>query len=259
MSALVLQETRDGVCSLTLNRPTARNSINGAMLAELRDIVEVLRDDRSVRVVVLRGAGDQCFCAGYDMDERADMGVDELRAFVNRMRFTFNQLATLPKAVVASINGLALGPGWELALCADFRIAAQNATLVFNEVRHAMIPAAGGTQRLARLVGSAKAKELIMAARRVRAPEAHRIGLVNEVIQDEELDGRVATWVQDLLQAGPIALEQAKFVIDQGAHVDMATGTAIESKALEVLLPTKDRLEALAAFMDKRKARFEGR
>lgn len=259
MSELVLQETRDGVCYLTLNRPTARNSINRAMLLELRDKVEALRDDRHVRVVVLRGAGDQCFCAGYDMDERADMGVAELRAFVNRMRFAFTQLATLPKAVVASINGLALGPGWELALCADFRIAAQNATLVFNEVRHAMIPGAGGTQRLARLVGASKAKELIMAARRVRAPEAQQLGLVNEVAQDEELDARVGTWVKDLLQAGPIALEQAKLVIDQGAHVDLATGIAVEAKALEVLLPTKDRLEALAAFMDKRKAQFEGR
>jgi enoyl-CoA hydratase len=258
-SSPILIDSVDGITTLTLNRPDARNSINLDLINALDQHIQALRHDDNTRVLILTGAGEHCFCAGFDNDEREAQSTADFRLLLNKIRDTFNSIASLPKPVIASINGLALGPGWELAMCADVRLAAQNATLSFNEVRLAMIPCAGGSVRLARLIGPSKAKELIMKARRIRAPEAERIGLVNAVVPDEDLRSQSLQWASDFLQAAPLALEQAKLTIDLGAAADLPTALAIEALAIDSLLPTEDRLEALAAFSDKRKAQFKGR
>jgi enoyl-CoA hydratase/carnithine racemase len=254
----ILSHTADGITTLTLNRPEARNTLNLALIDALATHVQALHHDDS-RVVILTGAGDHCFCAGFDTDERDTQSPADLRALLNKLRLTFSSLASLPKPVIAAINGLALGPGWELAMCADIRLAAQNATLSFNEVRLAMIPSAGGTARLTHLIGPAKAKELLMKARRIRAPEAERIGLVNAVVPDEDLPSHALQWASDFLQASPLALQQAKLTIDAAASSPLSSALTIEALAIDSLLPTEDRQEALAAFSAKRKAQFKGR
>jgi enoyl-CoA hydratase/carnithine racemase len=259
MTDHILLDSQNGIATLTLNRPDARNSLNRDLLSDLDHHIQALRADDSARVIVITGSGEHCFCAGFDTDERESQTDSQVRAFIDQMRQTFSAIASLPKPVIAAINGLALGPGWELAMCADVRIAAQNATLSFNEVRLAMIPCAGGSARLARLIGPSKAKELIMKARRIRAPEAERLGLVNAVVPDEELKIHTQQWASDFLQAAPLALEQAKFAIDYGASSDLTTALAIEAMAVDSLLPTEDRREALSAFNAKRKAQFKGR
>jgi methylglutaconyl-CoA hydratase len=161
--------------------------------------------------------------------------------------------------VIAAVNGVAFGGGTELALAADLRIAAESAKFGLTETSLAIIPGAGGTQRLPRLIGLAKAKELIFTARRIGAATALQIGLVNDVVADAELLPAAYRLAEEIAQNGPIAVRQAKFAMDQGCEVDLRTGLAIEEKAYEVVIPTRDRLEGLAAFAEKRKPLYEGR
>jgi enoyl-CoA hydratase/carnithine racemase len=255
---VLLMEERQGIVVLTLNRPELMNAFNFAMLHALREAIDDLRFRPEVRVVIINGAGSKAFCAGADLKERATLSPIEVKKFIHTIRNLFTAIEELPKPVIAAVNGVALGGGTELALAADIRIAAANASLGLTETRLAIIPGAGGTQRLPRLIGRGKAKELIFTGRRVTAEEALAIGLVNQVCAPEHLMAVCQEMAAAICETGPIAIEQAKYAINRGMETDLHTGLAIESNAYWLTIPTQDRLEGLAAFREKRKPVFKG-
>ena len=247
-----------GILTLTLNRPEVMNSLNFPLLHALRDQIESLRFRTDVRVVIITGSGDKAFCAGADLKERATLSPDKVKEFIFTIRNLFTAIEQLNKAVIAAVNGIALGGGTELALASDIRIASSNATMGLTETRLAIIPGAGGTQRLPRLVGKGKAKELIFTGRRIAAQEALAIGLVNRVCEPPALLEECKNMAAMICETGPIALEQAKYAINYGMETDIHTGLAIESNAYWVCIPTQDRQEGLAAFKEKRKPVYKG-
>jgi enoyl-CoA hydratase/carnithine racemase len=221
---------------------------------------ETIAQDKDTRVVVITGAGTKVFCAGADLTERKGMTEGQVIDYLNLIQRTMLSIETLPQPVIAALNGSAFGGGTELALACDLRIMAEESVLRLTEVRLGIIPGAGGTQRLTRLIGKSRAKEIILTARPVGAREAQEIGLVHKLVtsvqpgepEHSELFNQVRLWAREIAQAAPLALKSAKFAIDQGYDRDLAAGLALETKAYLQLLNTKDRLEGLAAFAEKR-------
>jgi enoyl-CoA hydratase/carnithine racemase len=258
MSELILTENRDGVMVLTLNRPQSMNSLNRALLAELAEVVKAIAFDAAVRVVVITGAGEKAFCSGADLKERATMDPVEVKQYIFNIRNTFTMVENLPKPVIAAVNGFAFGGGTELAMAADIRIAAPTAVMGLTETSLGIIPGAGGTQRLARLVGKGKAKELIFMAQRLKAAEALEIGLVNRVAAAGKLMEEAMAMADRIRENAPVALEMAKYAINYGSEIDLGSGLALESNCYAVTIPTKDREEGLRAFREKRKPVYTG-
>jgi len=258
-NTLVLEDRVGKSTVLTLNRPEVMNSFNLALLGELKDKVERLHWDPEVRVIIITGAGEKAFCAGADLKERATLGEDQVRQFIFTIRNLFTFIESMRKPVIAAVNGIALGGGTELALACDVRIASENATMGLTETRLAIIPGAGGTQRLPRIIGRGKAKELIFTGRRVDAREALEIGLLNKVAQPGTLIETCLEMAAMICEAGPVAIMQAKYAINHGCEVDLNSGLAIESNAYWVTIPTEDRLEGLAAFREKRRPVYKGK
>ena len=257
--SVLLVEEENSVATLTLNRPEVMNSFNFDMLHALRDQIESIRFKPETRVVIITAAGEKAFCAGADLKERATLPPDKVKEYIFTIRNLFTSIEQLNKAVIAAVNGVALGGGTELALACDIRIASANATMGLMETRLAIIPGAGGTQRLPRLVGRGKAKELIFTGQRIGAEEALRIGLVNQVCEQKDLLAESKKMAAMICEAGPVAIEQAKYAINHGLETDLHSGLAIESNAYWVCIPTEDRLEGLAAFKEKRKPVYKGR
>jgi enoyl-CoA hydratase/carnithine racemase len=255
---VLLVEQSDQVRLLTLNRPKVMNSFNFDQLKALEQQIEDLRFNTDIRVVIITGAGEKAFCAGADLKERATLSPMKVKEFIFTIRNLFTAIEQLNKPVIAAVNGVALGGGTELALACDIRIAADNATMGLTETRLAIIPGAGGTQRLPRLVGRGKAKELIFTGRRIGAAEALDMGMVNRICPRRELLAECYKMAAMICETGPIAIEQAKYAINYGLETDLASGLAIESNAYWVTIPTKDRLEGLAAFREKRKPVYRG-
>ncbi|MBU2515854.1 enoyl-CoA hydratase [bacterium] len=256
---ILLTEESGGIAIITLNRPESMNAFNRLMLAALKERVDNLYFRKDIRVVIITGAGEKAFCAGADLKERAQLDETDVRKFIFTIRNLFSSLEALSKPVIAAVNGVALGGGTELALAADIRIASANASLGLTETRLAIIPGAGGTQRLPRLIGVGKAKELIFTGRRVSAQEALEIGLVNKTCEQGQLMGECKKMAGMILEAGPIAIEQAKYAINAGIETDIHTGLGIESNAYWLTIPTEDRLEGLKAFREKRKPEYKGK
>jgi enoyl-CoA hydratase len=256
---VLLLEEHDSICILTLNRTEVMNAFNFELLRSLKDAIDVLRFKTDIRVVIITGAGEKAFSAGADLKERRTLSDIQVKEYIFTIRNLFTTIEMLNKPVIAAVNGIALGGGTELALASDIRIAAANASMGQTETRLAIIPGAGGTQRLPRLVGKGKAKELIFTGRRVGAEEALQIGLVNKVCEPENLMEESMAMAGMICEAGPIAVEQAKYAINYGMETDLHTGLAIESNAYWVTIPTEDRLEALAAFREKRKPVYKGK
>ena len=254
----LLVESAGGICTITINRPGSMNSLNLRTVEALAAAVDALRFDRSVRVAVITGAGEKAFCSGADLKERATLSPDQVRRFIDTIRDTFTAIEALPQPVIAAINGVALGGGTELLLACDLRVASDRATMGLTEVKLAIIPGAGGTQRLPRLIGKGRAKELILTGRSIGAAEALAIGLVNRVAPAGGLMETARNLASEMLSAGPVALRQAKRAINQGCETDLATGLALETAAYEVVIPTRDRMEGLAAFAEKRKPVYKG-
>jgi methylglutaconyl-CoA hydratase len=252
--------TGDGaVAWVTLCRPEAANALSRALIADLREALTGLRAEAAVAAVVLTGAGDKAFSAGADLKERRGMSLAETQAILADLNALMDEVATFPRAVIAAINGAALGGGLELALAADIRICAQGATLGLPEVRLGIIPGAGGTQRLARLIGVARAKELILTGRRIDAAAAQALGLVSEVVPAADLPRAAATVAGEIAEGGPLAVSQAKRAIDDGFGRPLADGLAVERAAYQVVLTSADRDEGLLAFAEKRKPRWSGK
>ncbi|USG67542.1 enoyl-CoA hydratase-related protein [Brevibacillus ruminantium] len=256
MSILFQQDGTVGI--LTINRPDVFNCLNLDTLLAIRQKVAEVALDREVRVLIVTGAGDRAFCSGADLKERRSMSDQQVQHYIRTIRDTFSDLEKLSKPVIAAINGLALGGGTELAIACDLRIMSEAAQMGLTETSLGIIPGAGGTQRLPRLIGKGKAKELIFTARRVVAEEALAIGLVNQVTAPDQLMSAALAMAQQIAENAPIALAQAKFAIDHGLEADLATGLAMESNAYQVLIPTRDRREGLEAFKEKRKPEYRG-
>ena len=256
---ILLTDRSSGVLTLTLNRPEVMNSFNFELLHALAERIEAARFDGDVRVIIITGAGDRAFCSGADLKERITLTPEQVKEFITTIRNLFTTIEYLDKPVIAAINGIALGGGTELALASDIRMASATATMGLTETRLAIIPGGGGTQRLPRLVGKGKAKELIFTGRRISAEEALAIGLVNKICDKETLMEEAMAMAAMICEAGPIAVAQAKYAINYGLETDLHTGLAIESNAYWVTIPTEDRLEGLAAFREKRKPIYKGK
>ena len=255
---ILIREKRNKAVILTLNRPKAMNSLNFDLLYAIRDQIDELQYDSDVRTVIITGAGDRAFCAGADLKERATLTQNEVKKFIITIRTLLSSIQYLNKPVIAAINGIALGGGTEIALATDIRIAADSAVMGLTETRLAIIPGGGGTQRLPRIIGIGKAKELIFTGRRIDAQEAIEINLVNKICKQRELINECIKMADMIAETGPIAVEQAKYAINYGVQTDLNTGLAIESNAYRVTIPTKDRVEGLAAFREKRKPVYKG-
>jgi len=256
---VLLVEEGDGVATLTLNRPEVMNSFNFALLYALKEQIDILRLKPDVRVIIITGSGQKAFCAGADLKERTTFNEIQVKEFIYTIRNLFTSIEFLNKPVIAAVNGVALGGGTELALACDIRVSSMNASMGLTETRFAIIPGAGGTQRLPRLIGRGKAKELIFTGRRVEAEEALQIGLVNQICKQEILLDQCLKMAAMICETGPIAIEQAKYAINYGLETDLHTGLGIESNAYWVTIPTEDRLEGLAAFQEKRKPEYKGK
>lgn len=257
----VLIKTVDehGVCTLIINRPAAMNSMNGELVHALGDTFAALADQPEVRVVVLTAHGDKVFCAGADLKERRTMSDAEVSQRIRDYKSTFERIADLPKPVICAINGYAFGGGLEIALACDFRVVAEETSLGLPELGLGIIPGAGGTQRLPRLIGVSKAKELMFTARRLSGLEALEWGVVNRCVRRADLLSEVHKFAMDMVTSAPIALAQAKRAIDQGMQVDLQAGIQIEADCYAGVIPTEDRLEGLAAFVERRAPVWKGR
>jgi len=250
---------RDGdLVRLTIQRPEVMNCLSFPTLKRLRTLCEELREDLSIRCILITGAGERAFCAGADLKERKTMPADRVPEFVKNIRGVMDDVEALPQPTIAVINGFAFGGGTELALSCDLRIAASHATLGLTEVSLAIIPGAGGTQRLPRLIGKSRAKDLILTGRKIDAAEAETIGLVNRVASKEGLGKAADELAAAIASNGPVAVRAAKDAIDAGLELPQAEGLEHEARCYERVLGTQDRLEALAAFAEKRPPKYVG-
>ncbi len=253
-------ERRGAVAVWTIDRPDRMNALSRATLLAFGRLAREAAKDDGVRAIVITGAGDKAFCAGADLKERQGMTENDVRVQVDLYRSELGPLDRSPKPVVAAINGVAFGGGLELALVCDLRVAAEHAQLALPETSLGIIPGAGGTQRLPRLVGEARAKELICLARKLTAHEALSWGLVNRVTPKgtSVVDDAVA-WIEPIASGAPIAQAAALEAIDRSFDVPLEYGLELEKVSYDKTLVSADRREALKAFAEKRKPRFEGR
>lgn len=259
MPDFVKVDVEDGIAILTLMRAQVANALSIQMLHEMNEALQTIQYDRSIRVVIVTGDGEKAFCAGADLKERKGMSEEEVRKTVALIGQTITHFETLAQPVIAAINGVAFGGGLELALACDVRIASDDAKLGLTETALGIIPGAGGTQRLPRLIGVGKAKELIYTARRLSANEAFTYGIVEHVVAPEELLAEAKALAAEMAKNAPLSLIQAKTAINQGMQTDITTGLQIESLAYSRLLYTEDRLEGLKAFQEKRSPVYSGK
>jgi enoyl-CoA hydratase/3-hydroxyacyl-CoA dehydrogenase len=240
---------------ITLNRPHRLNAINSEMREELPAALQELAENDDVRVIVIKGAGDKAFSAGADVTE---FSAGKPYQFVELGEF-FNAPAQCPKPVIAAIDGYALGGGLELALACDFRIASKRSEVGQPEIHLGLIPGGGGTQRLARLIGPARAKELVMLGERIPAERAYEWGLINKVVDDEKFEEEVRAFAEKLAAGPPVALRLVKRVIDWGSEAPMEAALFLEREAFGLLFTPEDMAEGITAFLTKRKPEFKGK
>ncbi len=255
-----LNVDRDGpITKVTMNRPHRLNTISPEMVRELSKVFEKLEDDKETRCVILTGAGDRAFSAGADVTAFTGLTPSTAVDASLRGHNVTSQIERLSKPVIAAINGYAFGGGLELALACDFRIASENAELGQTEINLGLIPGWGGTQRLGRLVGFGRAKEMIMTGERLKAEEALRIGLVNKVVSPGKLSQEAGSMAKKLADGPPIALKLAKYMLNFGTQAPLDAALKMESEAFGIVLSTKDVVEGVSAFVSKRKPEFKGK
>lgn len=247
-------EKKKEIGIIALNRPEARNALNRKMIQELGDALTELENAPQIRVIII--AGNKDFCAGADIKEMNAIKPEEIEAFCRWGHKVFDKLEGMGKPVIAAITGFALGGGCELALACDIRIAGESAKFGQPEVNLGLIPGFGGTQRLSRLVGIGKAKEIILTGEIINAKEAASIGLVNRVEKDEELLAKAEEIAQIIAQKGPIAVKMAKTLINENQEIK--EGLEKEINLFAQCFATQDRLEGINAFLEKRKPKFKG-
>lgn len=255
----IVFEKKPPIGWVTLNRPDKLNSISLKMMEELSDVMSVLWDDDTIRVLVITGAGDKAFCAGADITMFQGQKPDSMFHTIRKIVEVTQKIEKFPKPVIAAINGFALGGGCEIAISCDFRIASDKAAFGQPEIRLGLIPGAGGTQRLSKLIGLGRTKELCMLGDRIPADEAHRIGLVNKVVPADKFHEEVQNFATRLAEGPPVALKMAKYACNFGTQVPLDVGLVLESGLFGVLFGTQDMVEGTSAFLEKRKAKFTGK
>ena len=256
MGEFVRIDTEGGVATIRIDRPPA-NALARAVSAELSEAAEAVTRDETVRAVVVWG-GERIFAAGADIKAMVDYGPEEIAEDVGALEQACRDLEAIPKVTIAAINGFALGGGLEVALACDFRVAAQDGQLGLPEIKLGIIPGSGGTQRLPRLVGLAKARELIYTGRQVTAAEALDIGLVDQVAPAADLIGLVSQMARSFVEGPSLAYGAAKRAL-AAADRPLEEGLRVEREAFVALFATRDQEEGMRAFLDKREPRFEGR
>lgn len=248
----ITYEVEGQIGIITINRPKALNALNSAVLDELDKTLDAV-DQETIRCLILTGAGEKSFVAGADIGEMSTLTKAEGEAFGKKGNDVFRKLETFPIPVIAAVNGFALGGGCEISMSCDIRICSENAVFGQPEVGLGITPGFGGTQRLARIVGTGKAKEMIYGARNIKAEEAYRIGLVNNVYPAEELMPAAKKLASTIARNAPIAVRNCKRAINEGIQVDMDQAIVIEEKLFGSCFETCDQKEGMNAFLEKRK------
>ncbi|GFO64021.1 enoyl-CoA hydratase/isomerase family protein [Geomonas paludis] len=255
----ILCEIAEGVATVTVNRPGSLNALNSQVLGELECTLYKLEQDAGVSVVILTGAGEKAFVAGADIKEMAEMNSFEGHRFALQGQRVMLFMEKMTKPVIAAVNGYALGGGLELALACDVIYASDNAKLGFPEVTLGIIPGFGGTQNLARLIGPNRAKELIYSGRMINAQKALAWGVVNEVVAQAELAAKALDLAREIAKNGSLGVGYAKNAIVNGLNMTKEDGFRYESSLFGVLFATADQKEGMSAFVEKRKAQFQGK
>jgi methylglutaconyl-CoA hydratase len=258
MAEILVEDKPNGVVWVTLNRPDVRNALSRAVNLELQDIAHGFEQREDVRVVVLTGAGDKAFCAGADLKERKGVAASETAPYLNAIAGAIESWGEIKQPTLCLLNGSAYGGGLELAMACDFRILVDGAEVGLTEVRLGIMPGAGGSVRLPRLVGEARAKELIMLGRRIAATRAKDIGLVNEVVPRDKLGQMADAYLADLAACAPLSVAAAKSSIERGYGRSLSEALEIERECYERTLYSEDRNEGLAAFAEGRPPRYQG-
>ncbi len=255
----LLFESENGIGIVTINRPKALNALNAATIYELDRMFDELAKDDTVKAVILTGSGQKAFVAGADITEMQSMSAIKGRNWGKLAQAVFNKIENLPKPVIAAVNGYALGGGCEISMACDIRIAAENAKFGQPEVSLGIPPGFGGTQRLPRLVGKGRAKELLFTGDMIDAEEAYRIGLANKVVASEELMETAKAMAQKIMSRAPIAVQVCKAAVNEGMDTDLESGVAYEAEVFGLCFATEDQKEGMTAFVEKRKAVFTGK
>ena len=255
----VRTETKDLIHIITIDRPKVLNALNAQTVDEISRAFDAVRDDASIRCVILTGAGEKAFVAGADIGELARMTPITGKETSERGQRVLRAIERFPKPVIAAVNGFALGGGCELALACHIRIASEKAQLGLPEVTLGIIPGYGGTQRMARLLGKGKALEMILTGDRISAAEAERIGLVNKVVPAEELMSAAEEMGRRIASRGPLAVRAAIEAVMSGSEMPYDEGQFLEATLFGLLASTEDMKEGMAAFLEKRQASFSGK
>ena len=255
----ITYEKSEGVATITINRPEALNAFSAEVVSEILQAIEDVKADESVRVVVLTGAGERAFSAGADIKAMKGMNALKARELSQMGERLCSALENLEKPVIAAINGYALGGGLEVAMACDIRLASENARMGQTEINIGLIPGWGGTQRLTRLIGATKAKELIFTGKMIDAKTAEQLGLVNMVVPQDKFRETVRQFALELAQKAPVALKVAKALINKGAEISLDAAVALEREGFGVVASTEDLQEGVSAFIEKRKPVFKGK
>lgn len=255
----VLLEKEDRVAILSINRPKALNALNNDTLLEIRSAITDIKEDAGIDVVIITGAGDKAFVAGADISFMQPLSAVEGRAFGALGQEVFRMIEAMEKPVIAAVNGFALGGGCELAMCCDFRVASTKAKFGQPEVGLGITPGFGGTQRLPRLVGSGMAKQMLYTADVIDANEALRVGLVNSVVEPEELMDFVKKIAKRIISKAQVAVRLSKAAANEGMQTDIDRGMTIEADVFGLCFATDDQKEGMSAFIEKRKPGFVGK
>ncbi|MDI3310731.1 MAG: short-chain-enoyl-CoA hydratase [Thermoanaerobacterium sp.] len=246
----------DGVAIITINRPKSLNALNYETLKELDSALDKAEDDKDVKVVIITGSGEKAFVAGADIAEMRNMTPLEAKKFSEYGQSVFRKIETLSKPVIAAVNGFALGGGCELSMACDIRIASKNAKFGQPEVGLGIIPGFSGTQRLPRIIGTSKAKELIFTGEMINSDEAYRIGLISKIVELSDLIEESKKLAKTMMSKSQIAISLAKEAINKGMETDLDTGNAIEAEKFSLCFTTDDQKEGMNAFLEKRAPRF---
>src|SRR5215831_394787 len=252
-------ETKNHIAYITIDRPKVLNALSMAVMDELRRAFAAAKDDPEVRLVILTGAGEKAFVAGADISELALQTPIAAKEYTHRGQAVLDAIENLGKPVIACINGFALGGGCEIAMACTMRLASENAKLGQPEVKLGIIPGYGGTQRLPRLVGKGIAMQMVLAGEMITAQEAHRIGLVNEVLQAAELIPRAEAIAAKIVANAPLAVQYAMEAVNRGMEMTLSEGLYLEAVLFAVACSTEDKTEGTKAFLEKRAAQFKGK
>ena len=255
----IIYEKSEGIATITLNRPEVLNAFSKEVEDEVLQALEDIKNDENIRVVILTGAGEKAFSTGADI--KAMKGINALKARELSLRGEkiCTALENLEKPVIAAINGYALGGGLEVAMACDIRIASENARMGQTEINIGLIPGWGGTQRLTRLIGRTKAKELVFTGKMIDAKTAEQLGIVNMVVPADKFKETVRQFAAELAQKAPVALKVAKALINKGAEISLDAAIALEREGFGVVASTEDLQEGVSAFTEKRKPTFKGK